>query len=146
MLNDTFIQNKGITKTLIHENGKNSVNEIGWSADYDGEKANVSLGLNNNGQIGQYQFQLTNQDLEEFGKDGTKKISSLNQIEDQFKEALKYIEIVSFDAPYHFSIDETRKSSKSYQEKLQQINNKIAQIRQKCPTGDGIGKSGKCLP
>jgi hypothetical protein len=65
MLNDTFIQNKGITKTLIHENGKNSVNEIGWSADYDGEKANVSLGVNNNGQIGQYQFQLTNQDLEE---------------------------------------------------------------------------------
>ena len=90
--------------------------------------------------------QQANQDLEEFGKDGTRKISSLNQIEDQFKEALKYIEIVSFDAPYHFSIDETRKSSKSYQEKLQQINNKIAQIRQKCPTGDGIGKSGKCLP
>jgi uncharacterized protein YjbI with pentapeptide repeats len=90
--------------------------------------------------------QQANQDLEEFGKDGTKKISSLNQIENQFKEALKYIEIVSFDAPYHFSIDETRKSSKSYQEKLQQINNKIAQIRQKCPTGDGIGKSGKCLP
>jgi hypothetical protein len=65
MLNDTFIQNKGITKTLIHENGKNSVNEIGWAADYDGQKANISLGFNNNGQIGQYQFQLTNQDLEE---------------------------------------------------------------------------------
>ena len=65
MLNDTFIQNKGITKTLIHENGKNSVSEIGWDADYDGKMANVSLGVNNNGQTGQYRFQLTNHDLEE---------------------------------------------------------------------------------
>jgi hypothetical protein len=62
---DTYIQNQGVMKTLLHNRGHNSINQIGWNADYDGNMANVSLGINNNGKMGQYQFQLDNQDLED---------------------------------------------------------------------------------
>ena len=34
MLN-TFIKNKGYTKTIIHDNNNNRVNELDWDADYD---------------------------------------------------------------------------------------------------------------
>ena len=60
---DTYIKNRGSTKTLIHENHHNKVNEISWDADYDGNVANVSLDLNNNGKVNHYNVQLDNKDL-----------------------------------------------------------------------------------
>ena len=42
MLN-TFIKNRGTTKTIIHNNNDNNVNEINWDADYDGDVANISM-------------------------------------------------------------------------------------------------------
>jgi hypothetical protein len=62
MLN-TFIKNRGTTKTIIHNNNKNNVNEINWDADYDGSVANVSLNLDNNGNHEKYQISLDNNDL-----------------------------------------------------------------------------------
>ena len=59
----TFIKNRGSTKTLIHDNNRNSVNEINWDADYDGEVANVSLDLQKNGQQKHYEVTLDNEDL-----------------------------------------------------------------------------------
>ena len=75
---DTFIQNKGITKTLVHANGENHINEIGWEADYDGQFANVAVGVNDQGKMSQYQFQLDNHDLEQLLS-----IPSINQTLDQ---------------------------------------------------------------
>jgi len=49
---DTFIKNKGTTKTIIHNNNKNYYNEVNWDADYDGEKANISLDIDENGKKG----------------------------------------------------------------------------------------------
>ena len=59
---DTFIKNRGITKTIIHNNNKNQVNEVNWDIDYDGNEANVSLDLNNNGNIDHYKFNLDDRD------------------------------------------------------------------------------------
>ena len=62
MLN-TFIKNRGITKTIIHNNNKNNINEIAWDADYDGEEANISLNFINNGKRDNYHLSLDNNDL-----------------------------------------------------------------------------------
>jgi len=64
---DTFIKNRGSTKTIIHNNHKNrnnnAVSEINWDADYDGKVANVSVDLNSNGKTGHYDVKLNNKDL-----------------------------------------------------------------------------------
>jgi hypothetical protein len=47
---DTYIKNRGSTKTIIHDNNQNNINQINWDADYDGQNANISLDLTNNGK------------------------------------------------------------------------------------------------
>jgi len=64
MLN-TFIKTKGITKTLIHNNNKNYVNELNWDADYDGENANISLDINENGTKEHLNMKINNDKLAE---------------------------------------------------------------------------------
>ena len=60
---DTYIKNRGMTKTIIHNNNHNTVNETNWDADYDGDVANVSLDLSKNGRNKHLDFKLTNDDL-----------------------------------------------------------------------------------
>ena len=62
MLN-TYIKNRGTTKTIIHENNHNKVNTINWDADYDGETAHISLDSNVNGRKDHYNIELDNEDL-----------------------------------------------------------------------------------
>ena len=60
---DTYIKNRGMTKTIIHNNNHNTVNETNWDADYDGDVANVSLDLIKNGRNKHLDFKFTNNDL-----------------------------------------------------------------------------------
>lgn len=60
---DTYIKNKGITKTIFHHNNHNDVSEISWDADYDGDMANIAVDMNENGNYGHYELKLTNEDL-----------------------------------------------------------------------------------
>jgi len=60
---DTYIKNRGMTKTIIHNNNHNTINETNWDADYDGDVANVSLDLSKNGRNKHLDFKLTNDDL-----------------------------------------------------------------------------------
>ena len=60
---DTYIKNRGSTKTIIHDNNQNNINQINWDADYDGQNANISLDLTNNGKSGHYDIKLNNDDL-----------------------------------------------------------------------------------
>ena len=60
---DTYIKNRGSTKTIIHDNNQNNINQINWDADYDGQNANISLDLTNNGKTGHYDIKLNNNDL-----------------------------------------------------------------------------------
>jgi hypothetical protein len=64
MLN-TYIQNSGLTQTIIHNNNnkRNEFNEIKWDAEYDGKQANISLDSNSNGKKKHYNVSLDNQDL-----------------------------------------------------------------------------------
>ena len=60
---DTYVKNRGMTKTIIHKNNHNTINETNWDADYDGSVANVSLDLSTNGRNKHLDFKLTNDDL-----------------------------------------------------------------------------------
>jgi len=63
---DTYIKNRGYTKTIIHDNhtnGFNEFNEIKWDADYDGDNANIDIDVNKNGYNNHYNFSLNNEDL-----------------------------------------------------------------------------------
>jgi len=60
---DTYVRNRGATKTIIHNNMYNDVSEINWDADYDGDFANISLDLNQNGKTKHYDVKLDNEDL-----------------------------------------------------------------------------------
>ena len=62
---DTFIKNKGISKTIIHNNNKNYYNEIDWDADYDGEVAKISLNINDNGINEHFNAQMNNDEMAE---------------------------------------------------------------------------------
>jgi len=62
MLN-TYIKNRGITKTILHNNNENQVNQINWDADYDGNIANISVNTNTNGKHNHYNITLDNEDL-----------------------------------------------------------------------------------
>jgi hypothetical protein len=72
MLN-TFIKNRGSTKTIIHDssnscnnshNNINDVNELKWDADYDGDIANISITSDTNGEKKHFNITLDNNDLE----------------------------------------------------------------------------------
>ena len=62
MLN-TYIKNRGITKTFIHNNSHNHVNQIAWDADYDGDIANITIDTDTDGNHKHYDIKLDNQDL-----------------------------------------------------------------------------------
>jgi len=60
----TYIKNKGITKTVIRKNGKSKVNKINWEADYNGDVANISLDIDDDGSKEHYVTKLTSDDLD----------------------------------------------------------------------------------
>jgi len=62
---ETYIKNKGTTKTIIHDgkHNHNLINEIKWDADYDGDRAKVKINLNDNGHNKHLNLSLDNHDL-----------------------------------------------------------------------------------
>lgn len=62
MLN-TYVKNRGMTQTIIHNNNKNHFNQVNWDADYDGDVANISVDSNTDGKRKQFNISLDNQDL-----------------------------------------------------------------------------------
>jgi hypothetical protein len=60
---NTYIQNYGFTKTLIKDNHKKSKSEIQWVGDYDGNMANIKVGINDNGNKELVSMQLDNNDI-----------------------------------------------------------------------------------
>jgi len=63
-MSGTYIKNKGITKTVIRKNGKSKVNKINWEADYNGDVANISLDIDDDGTKEHYVTKLTSDDLD----------------------------------------------------------------------------------
>jgi len=85
MLN-TFIKNRGTTKTIIHNNNDNNVNEIKWDADYDGDVANISMDLTNNGNVNHYNVKLDNDDLANILNINSVKMPIHKRLEKDFKK------------------------------------------------------------
>lgn len=85
MLN-TFIKNRGTTKTIIHSNNDNNVNVIDWDADYDGNVANISLDLTNNGNVNHYNVKLDNDDLANILNVNSVKTPIHKRLEKDFKK------------------------------------------------------------
>ena len=86
MLN-TFIKNRGTTKTIIHDNNKNNVNVIDWDADYDGNVANISLDLTNNGNVNHLNLKLDNDDLANILNINSVKMPIHKRLKKDFKKA-----------------------------------------------------------
>ena len=59
----TYIENKGITKTIITNNGEREENIIKWNADYDGNYADIKLNVSNNCKKNKVHLRLNNNDL-----------------------------------------------------------------------------------
>jgi hypothetical protein len=57
------IQNFGFTKTVINENNKKYNNELIWEGDYDGQRANIHVLMNDNGDRFDFKKQLSNDEL-----------------------------------------------------------------------------------
>jgi len=62
MLN-TYIKNVGSTQTIIGNRCQNHMEEIDWSADYDGDQAKIRIRTNSDGNKKRYHFTLDNSDL-----------------------------------------------------------------------------------
>jgi hypothetical protein len=60
---ETYMKNKGTTKTIFHNNNTNIVKEYDWDVDYDGDKARVSIDSKENGRPGHYELEFDNNDL-----------------------------------------------------------------------------------
>ena len=86
MLN-TYIKNRGSTKTIIHNNNHNAVNQLKWDADYDGNEANISVDLINNGKVGHYDVKLDNDDLAKILNVNSVKTPIHKRLKDDFKKA-----------------------------------------------------------
>ena len=84
---DTYIKNRGSTKTIIHDNNRNNVNVIKWDADYDGTEANISLELNNNNKAEHYDIKLDNDDLANILNVNSVKTPIHKRLKNDFKKA-----------------------------------------------------------
>jgi hypothetical protein len=60
---DTYMKNRGTTKTIFHDKNNNYVKKYDWDLEYDGEKANINIDENQNGKTQHYNLQLDNDDL-----------------------------------------------------------------------------------
>jgi hypothetical protein len=59
------IKNQGITQTIMYGNNGAHVNQLNWTADYDGNMANIMVNSNVDGKQNAMKLQLNNADLYE---------------------------------------------------------------------------------
>jgi hypothetical protein len=123
---DTYIKNRGATKTLIYNNNNhNAVNEINWDADYDGKVANISVDLQNNGRLKHYDITLDNEDLANILNVPSVNMPLDRRLKRDFKHRydpnMYKIEFEDFKSPALIPHAPQRKSEKSIEELLETI-------------------------
>jgi hypothetical protein len=62
MLNN-YIQNTGISQTILRNNNQNHFNQVDWDAKYDGNIADIRIHSNDDGKRNQMNISLNNDDL-----------------------------------------------------------------------------------
>ena len=101
MLN-TYIKNRGTTKTIVHNNNSNHINQMNWDADYDGDVANISVNTNTDGIREHFDIMLDNQDLANLLNIHSVNIPLHQRLKNDFKESSYsmepyYIELPALD-------------------------------------------------
>ena len=59
----SYIQNYGITKTVMNDNNKKSINEVKWLGNYDGNVADIKIQMDTNGTKDNMELKLDNNDI-----------------------------------------------------------------------------------
>jgi len=80
-----MIQNKGFTTTMFHDGTSRESSNIEWNADYDGENANIDLGISENGRKKHVLLQLDNSDLSRLLSFPSVKQSLESRLEEDFQ-------------------------------------------------------------
>jgi hypothetical protein len=142
---DTYIKNRGATKTLIYNNNHNDINEINWDAEYDGNIANISVDLQSNGRKKHYDVTLDKEDL-----DNILNVPSVNmpldrRLKKDFKQSMFLhdpnmykIEFEDLKSPPLMSIAPPRKSEKTIEELLETIQQTPLHISSPAPNEEFI--------
>ncbi len=100
MLN-TYIKNRGTTKTIVHNNNSNHINQMNWDADYDGDVANISVNTNTDGIREHFDIMLDNQDLANILNIQSVNMPLHKRLKNDFKES-SYIR-----EPYYIELPST---------------------------------------
>jgi len=139
---DTYIKNRGATKTLIYNNNRNNVNEINWDADYDGEVANISLDLQNNGRQKHYDVTLDNEDLANILNVPSVNMPLDRRLKRDFKKPydpnMYKIEFEELKSPPLMPIAPQRKSEKTIEELLETVRQTPLHISSPAPNEEFI--------
>jgi hypothetical protein len=124
---ETYMKNKGTTKTIFHNNNTNTVKEYNWDIDYDGDKAKVSIDTVQNGKPGHYDLEFDNNDLAN--------ILKLNSVKKPINERLLddfgFNNIISNNNsmnPYIIKIDDSPLSFVQEKPLLLENNNSLEKI------------------
>ena len=124
----TWIENTGFTKTLYQENGKRKQNAANWDLTYDGNKAHIDFGLNNNGKKEQVHMNLTNADIMKLLEINSVPIPLENRLTNDFlkndyteeKSVPLFISnrpTIRMQIPKHFNIENDQRRKKRTQKK-----------------------------
>jgi len=139
---DTYIKNRGSTKTLIYNNNQNDVNEINWDADYDGKVANISVDLQNNGRLKHYDVTLDNEDLANILNVPSVNMPLDRRLKRDFKQPydpnMYKIEFDELKSPPLMPLAPQRKSEKSIEELLETIQQQPLHISSPAPNEEFI--------
>ena len=142
---DTYIKNRGTTKTLIHDNNHNVVNEIDWDVDYDGKTANISLDLQNNGKKKHYDVTLDNKDLANILNVPSVNLPLEKRLRRDFKKPscrdyskMYKIEFDDIKSPPLIPIAPHKKNKPSIEELLESINQPANYINSPLPNQELI--------
>ena len=100
----TWIENKGITKTVLEQNGHQIKNKINWDMNYDGKKAHINFDMDDNGKHKNLEMNLDNNDIMKILELGSNPNSLDKRLENDFIK--KDYEYEPDSVPLFFSNDD----------------------------------------
>jgi len=80
----TWIENKGIAKTVFEQNGHQIKNKINWDVNYDGKKAHINFDMDDNGKHKNLEMNLDNNDIMKILELGSNPNSLDKRLENDF--------------------------------------------------------------
>jgi hypothetical protein len=105
------IKNKGVTKTVIKSNGRSKTNKINWDVDYDGEKANISLDIEDDGIKDHYSSRLTNDDIAQLLNPPQNEISLDERLLNDYGNETPQM-VLQFETPKNIVIQKPKRTRK----------------------------------